>query len=67
MTNILKAAMTATAVLPAVALAHNEHESTNVIAGLVHFFSSPDHLLTGIAVVALGVYLVRRNAQKDAE
>lgn len=73
MTHIAKSLITKTlvsaaaVVTPAMALAHNEHESSNLVAGLLHFFSSPDHLLSVIALVGVAGYLFYRSTKADSE
>lgn len=73
MTHIAKSLITKTlvsaaaVVTPAMALAHNEHESSNLMAGLLHFFSSPDHLLSVIALVSVAGYLFYRSTKADSE
>ena len=67
-TLVTKTLLSAAAVVtPAMALAHNEHESSNLMAGLLHFFSSPDHLLSVIALVGVGAYMVYRSTKADSE
>jgi len=68
MKNIFKkAAVAAAAAVPAMAMAHDGHESTNLLAGLVHFISSPDHLLTIVVVAAAAGYVMRKMGQSDSE
>ena len=64
---IKKAVVAAAAVTPVMAMAHDGHESTNLLAGLVHFISSPDHLLTIVVVAAAAGYVMRKISQSDSE
>lgn len=59
--------LTVSALTPTLALAHDEHQSSNLMAGLIHFFSSPDHLLSVIALVGVGAYLLHRVNKADSE
>lgn len=59
-------ALATIAMTPALALAHDEHQSSNLLAGIAHFFSSPDHLVSLVALVAVAGYLmVKLGKAKD--
>lgn len=59
-------ALVTAALTPALALAHDEHQSSNLLAGIAHFFNSPDHLVSLIVLVAVAGYLmVKLGKAKD--
>lgn len=64
MKNLIKTAAVAATMTPALALAHDAHESTNMLAGLLHFISSPDHLLTIGVVGAIAGYAILKFTQE---